>query len=340
MKTSKLSCSFNIQNLWLLLFLLLFVLLTETQAQTSDGSLKNVRLAVPAFSSSQMPPFVAKELGFYRQEGLDVEIILMRAGLAVQASIADSIDYTGAPGSVVAAAVQGIKVFVTMAYANKPLYDLVVRPEITSYAQLKGKVLGVGAFSGFSYDIPRLMLTKNGLDVKRDLTMILMGATPDRLAALRANTIQATLLEPSYNFISYTEGFKKLGYSGDYFQTLQGALTTSERKMKNETDEVRRFIKATVRGFLAYRNQRDIAIPIFRKYLRIEDSKLAEQGYDYTLGALTSDGTLPDELMRTIIDQQRQVSGVTRAVASEDVFDFSFVRAAMKELATRSSGKQ
>lgn len=340
MKTSKLSCSFSIQTIGLLLSLLLFALLTETQAQTSDGSLKKVRLAVPAFSSSQMPPFVAKELGYYRQEGLDVEIILMRAGLAVQASIADSIDYTGAPGSVVAAAVQGIKVFVTMAYANKPLYDLVVRPEISSYAQLKGKVLGVGAFSGFSYDIPRLMLTKNGLDVKRDLTMILMGATPDRLAALRANTIQATLLEPSYNFISYREGFKKLGYSGDYFQTLQGALTTSERKIKNETDEVRRFIKATVRGFLAYRNQRDIAIPIFRKYLRIEDSKLAEQGYDYTLGALTSDGTLSDELMRTIIDQQRQVSGVTRPVASEEVFDFSFVRTAMKELATRSSGRQ
>ena len=340
MKTSKLSCSFSIQNLWILLFLLLFALLTETQAQTSAGSLKQVRLAVPAFSSSQMPPFVAKELGYYRQEGLDVEIILMRAGLAVQASIADSIDYTGAPGSVVAAAVQGIKVFVTMAYANKPLYDLVVRPEITSYAQLKGKVFGVGAFSGFSYDIPRLMLTKNGLDVKRDLTMILMGATPDRLAALRANTIQATLLEPSYNFIAYGDGFKKLGYSGDYFQTLQGALTTSERKIKNETDEVRRFIRATVRGFLAYRNQRDIAIPIFRKYLRIEDSKLAEQGFDYTLGALTSDGTLSDELMRTIIEQQRQVSGVTRAVASEDVFDFSFVRAAMKELATRGSGRQ
>jgi ABC-type nitrate/sulfonate/bicarbonate transport system substrate-binding protein len=301
-------------------------------AQTSESVPKKVTLAVPSFSSSQMPPFVAKELGYYRQEGLETEIILMRAGLAVQALVAGSIDYTGAPGSVVAAAVQGVNVLVTMAYANKPLYDLVVRPEITSYGQLKGKTLGLGALGGFSIEIPRLMLGKNGLDPKRDVTMILIGATPDRFAALKANTIQATLLEPSYNFIAYKDGFRKLGYSGDYFQTLQGALTTSERKLRTEADEARRFTKATVRGFLAYRNQREVAIPILRKYLKIADQKLAEQVYDYTLGSLTADGTLSDELMRTIIEQQRQVAGVTRNISSDEVFDFHLVRAAMKEV--------
>ena len=105
--------------------------------------------------------------------------------------------------------------------------------------------------------------------------------------------------------MAYQDGFRKLGYSGDYFQTLQGALTTSERKLRTEADEVRRFTRATVRGFLAYRNQRKIAIPIMRKYLRIEDEKLAEQVYDYTLGSLTSDGTISEDLTRTIIEQQR-----------------------------------
>ena len=60
-----------------------------------------------------------------------------------------------------------------------------------------------------------------------------------------------------------------------------------------------------MRGFLAYRSQRAIAIPILRKYLRIEDEKLAEQVYDYTLRSLTSDGTISEDLTRTIIEQQR-----------------------------------
>ena len=340
MNTSKVICTLLVHKLLSILLVFSFIGPVYGQAQTPSSGLKKVRLAVPSFSSSQMPPFVAKELGYYRQEGLDVEIILMRAGLAVQALVAGSIDYTGAPGSVVAAAVQGAKVLVTMAYANKPLYDLVTRPEITSYAQLKGKVLGLGALGGFSIEIPRLMLSKNGLDPKRDITMILIGATPDRFAALKANTIQATLLEPSYNFMAYKDGFRKLGYSGEYFQTLQGALTTSDLKLRTETDEARRFTKATVRGFLAYRNQREVAIPILRKYLRIEDEKMAEQVYDYTLDSLTSDGTLSEELMRTIIEQQRQVSGTTRPVASGEVFDFSLVRAITKEVGSQKLGRQ
>jgi hypothetical protein len=65
------------------------------------------------------------------------------------------------------------------------------------------------------------------------------------------------------------------------------------------------------------------------------DLKLAEQLYDYSRAAMPTDATLTEELMRTIIENQRQSSGVTRPVASEEVFNFSIVRAAMKELGGR-----
>ena len=78
-------------------------------------------------------------------------------------------------GATVAAAVQGIKVSVVMAYSNKPLYDLVVQPEISSYAELKGKIFGLGSLTGFAYDIPRLLLSRNGVDPKQDIKMISIG---------------------------------------------------------------------------------------------------------------------------------------------------------------------
>lgn len=84
-------------------------------------------------------------MAYYRQEGLEPEIILMRAGLAVQALVAGGLDYTGAPGSVVAAAVHGASAS-HHGVCNKPLYDLVARPEITSYAQLRAGFLDL-AFS-------------------------------------------------------------------------------------------------------------------------------------------------------------------------------------------------
>jgi NitT/TauT family transport system substrate-binding protein len=226
-------------------------------AQTAG--LKKAKVAVPNISISPIPTFVAKELGYYRDEGFDTEIIQMRAAVTIQALISGNVDYTGTPGATIAAAVQGAKLLVLMAYYDKPLYDLVVRPEISSYAELKGKVFGVPALSGFAYDIPRVMLSRNGLDPKRDLTIMLIGPTQDRLIALRANAVQASVLDPPYNFLAVREGLRKLDSAVTYFQTLYGALTTSERKIRSEPDDVRRFVRATARGFGLQKSSGDLA---------------------------------------------------------------------------------
>ena len=65
------------------------------------------------------------------------------------------------------------------------------------------------------------------------------------------------------------------------------------------------------------------------------DQQLLEQTYDYSRAAMATDAAISDELMRTIIETQRQASEVTRSVAVEEVFNFSFVRSAMRELATK-----
>ena len=302
------------------------------QTQPSAEKLKKVILAVPSISVSNMPAVMAKELGYYRQEGLDVEIVLMRAGLSVQALVSDSVDFTGTPGSTVAAAVRGIKLYVLMAYADRPLYDLIARPEVSTYKELRGKLFGVGSLSGFSFEIPQVMLAQNGLDPKKDLNMILVGPTETRLTALRTNAIQATILEPPYNFVALKEGFRKLGYSGDYYRTLQGALTVSERKVNSEAEEVGRFVKATLRGLHAYRDQRNAALYVMRRFLNLNDANLAEQIYDYHQRTLTTDGTVSEEIMRSMIESYRQSGKVSRPVSVEEVFRFDFVRAAQKEL--------
>lgn len=327
-------------NLKITLLAATFVALTnsvQAQAQAPGSRLKKVRLAIPSLSGSNMPAIMAKELGYYRQEGFDTEIIVMRGTLSVQALVAGNVDYTGTPGATVAAAVQGVKVAVVMAYSNKPLYDLVVRPEISSYAELKGKVIGLGSLTGFAFDIPRLMLSRNGLDPKQDVKMISIGSTADRWTALKTNTVQATLLEPPYTFIAAKEGFRRLEYSGDYYQTLFGALTTSEQKIKADADEVSRFVRATAQGFLAYRDRRDTSIATLQRFLKLPDKQIAQQNYDYHRAALTADGTISDELMRTVIETQRQSAGVTRLVSSEEVFNFGFIRAAMSELMRKES---
>lgn len=332
----RLSCPRLISQFWLLgVVVATLAVSIRAQAQSPEGSLKKVKFAIPVVGVSVMPEVLAKELGYYRQEGFDTEIILMRGGLTTQALVAGSVDYTGTTGGTIAAAVQGIKVMVLMAYDHKPLYDLVARPEVSSYADLKGKRFGVASLSGLSFEIPRVMLSRNGLDPKRDVTMVLIGTPDDRLTALRSNAIQATVLDPPYNFRALKEGFRKLDFSGDYIQTVFSSITTSEQKIKTNPDEVSRFVRATARGFLAYRDQRDVAISSLQRFTKLRDRELAQQVYDFHRSTLTVDGTISDDLMRTIIDTQRQAAGVTRPVALEEVFNFSFVRAAMRDISRR-----
>ena len=316
----------------LIAFILMLVGAMGVQAQTVG--LKKARVAIPNTAIGPIPTFVAKELGYYRDEGFDTEIILMRGGVTIQALISGSVDYTGTPGSTVAAAVQGAKLLVLMAYFDKPLYDLLVRPEISSYSDLKGKRFAVGSLSGFSFEIPRAMLNRNGLEFRRDVATLMIGPTADRLLALKANAVQATLLDPPYNFLAVQEGLRKLDSSMSYFQSLFGALTTSEQKIRSEPDDVRRFIRATARGFLVYKNRREVSIPIMQRVLKM-DRQLAGRTYDYSRAAMTTDGTITDDLMRTVIETQRQSSGVSRAITADEVFNFNFVHLAMEELATR-----
>src|ERR1043166_9361101 len=102
--------------------------------------------------------------------------------------------------------------------------------------------------------------------------MMLIGTTPDRLMALKAIGVQATVLDPPYNFIAVKEGLRKLDSSMTYFQSLFGALTTSERTIKNEPEDVRRFVRATSRGFLAYRNHREISIRSEERVLKMDQA--------------------------------------------------------------------
>lgn len=316
-------------------FLVMQISFVYGQTQPPRGELKTVKLGLPSISASQMPPLIAKELGYYRQEGFDVEIILMRAVTTVQGLIAGSLDYNGTPGATIAAAVQGLKLRVLVAYSERALYDLVVHPDIASYAALKGRTFGIPSQAGFAYEIPRVMLSKNGIDPKSDVKMIVVGTTQDRLAALKSNGIQATVLEPPYNFLALREGFRKLDFSGNYYQAVFGSLNTSERKIKEETDEVRRFVRATARGLLTFLNEPKVTVPIMQKHLKLRDLQLAEQVYEYVHAATPADGTIGKELMQTIIDEQRRSSAVTRPIAPEEVFDFSIVRESLRTLGGR-----
>ena len=169
-------------------FILLFLgsLLALVVATPAAAQLKKVRFSVSAASIAEVPFRIANIKGFYRDEGLDVEVILIRGAVGMQALLGGSVDYTSASGSTIAAAVRGIPVKLVFIASAKPQFDLIAQPQIRSVADLKGKQVGISSRGGAVDLLTQLMIQKNGLVPNKDVVSLVVGGQEDTVLALRS----------------------------------------------------------------------------------------------------------------------------------------------------------
>ncbi len=107
-------------------FVVILILLFSVSS--APAQLKKIRFSTSAISISELPFKVAQLKGFWREEGLDVETILIRGAVGMQALLGGSVDYTSASGSTIAAAVRGLPVKLVFISSAKPQFDLMSQP--------------------------------------------------------------------------------------------------------------------------------------------------------------------------------------------------------------------
>ena len=174
--------------------ILSLVFLTQTvQAQEP----KKIKIGYPAISYNQIHIWVAKDAGLFRKYGLDTEIVFFRGGqMATQALVAGDPPIVNI-GTVVQAGLQGHDVVLIGSSENAYNYSVVARPGTTRIEQLKGKRLGVSGFGSASHNASLILLKKFNLEPSKDVALVVAGPTSDRLSAVDAGRIDATLLTPS-----------------------------------------------------------------------------------------------------------------------------------------------
>jgi ABC-type nitrate/sulfonate/bicarbonate transport system substrate-binding protein len=305
----------------------LFVIFVSS---TATAQIKKIHFSTTSIAVTELQFRIAQMKGFYREEGLDLETLLIRGSVGMQALIGGSVDYASAAGSIIAAGVRGMPVKLVLVVNSKPQFDLVGQPDVKSVPQLKGKVVGISSRGGAVDLLTQLILTQQGLTPNKDVTSIVIG-TPEELAtALRTGRIAACLLTPPRQLILYREGFSRLAYSGDYMTTYpSGGVGATDEKIKNNPAEVLAFVRASLRGLQYYSQHREEAIDLISKYLGVKDRFLAGEVYDLHLSRLGGFSYLDDAWMRGAIDFTKKSLGVTKEVPASQVFDFSFVEKAL-----------
>ncbi len=313
-----------------LLVLLTFVAITKEFARAAEKSAKlaTVRIGYVSRSILDMPYIIARDRGLFREEGLEPELIFIKAAQTIPAMLAGGVDFGTATGTAIAAAVSGVDVRVVFALTDKPSFDLIASPSITSVQQLRGKKFGVTAFGALAEILARQILIAHKVPADQ-VTFLPLGASDVTYMALKAGTIDATMLQIPQTFLAQDEGFRKLAAGADVYRAVQGGLTTTKATISDRPELVTRMIRATQRSLRLIRNDKKYALEFIKgPYLDLgkDRDRFAEQIYDAALQYYLPSGAVDEKLQREMIAVAAQRVKLAQPVPPERVFDFSFAQ--------------
>jgi len=282
------------------------------------------RVAFSAVAPTQGVLWVADVGGFLSKNGLSAEIIYTRA--AIETLIAGEVEFGQMTGSLMfSARLQGADP-VMLAGVQDVLNDrLVVRSNINSVEELRGKRVGVFRFGSASHLRLLNVLPRYGMG-ERDVTLLQVGDTPERLIALHSGSIDATLLSPPDHLEALRMGMKVLLNLRDLNVPYQGSgLVTTQRVLARKRDIARRFLKAYVEAIHVVKTNPDIAKKAFAKYRQTKDEKRIEDAYQTLREAVKAKPYPSIEGFRTIIKDASERVPAAKTANAKDFIDASLL---------------
>jgi NitT/TauT family transport system substrate-binding protein len=294
-----------------------------------------IRISVTNFNMSFLPSGLAVRRGFFKEEGLEAEVIRMNANVAITALAGGDTDYTMIFGSVVRAAIRGLPVKVVASFIDGSTHALIARPEFKSARDLKGKTLGIQAY-GASDQVAATMIFKHfGVDAEKEIKVVALGPASARLSALKEGVVEAVVISPPGDEEARKLGFNVLARAHELFSFPFVGLGTHNRKLKERPDEVKRTIRALIKANRFIRQNRDGTIQTLSDWGRTTPA-LAAAAYDSAFKVYNLDGSIPEEGLLAVIDQAVKETKLTRQVAVSEVADTTLLREAQKELGIKA----
>ena len=177
------------------------------------GAERPVRIAYPGISIGAMVPALAIDKGFFQQEGLRVEFIVMPTSTGI-AALTGEVDYSTTASSAIGAAVRGLPVKILMFYVQRPYHAIVAQKGIKSINDLRGKTIATSGPGGAAYEVPRVIIEHYGMKPDKDVRLMFVGGgnITERLAQLEAGRFDATVLSPPLLYYAEQKGFPYIGY--------------------------------------------------------------------------------------------------------------------------------
>jgi NitT/TauT family transport system substrate-binding protein len=259
---------------------------------------EKISISYPSIASTGgIVPWIAKERGFFTAAGVEAELIYTSGALSMQALIGGSVDLVlGSIFDPLSAIAGGADIVILGSFNNSPPYVMAARPDVRDVKDLRGKKIGVRSLTGPATAMTQFLLEENGLDTKRDVQILRVGGTAERLAALKEGLVDAALIDEAVAHRAKEAGLNVIPlkgvphiHTGAYARRAsvaqrQGALTGSLRAMRDAA--------------VYMKNNRAGSIQVIQKVMKVSNPKVAETSYEILKDEVVTDPRVPNDVVQ------------------------------------------
>ena len=301
---------------------ILFILLAGMLAFAQE----RVRVGVPLFPTVSFPVYIAQDKGFFEKNGLKAEIIRINSEpTTYQALISGDIDATsGAPTGLVQSNLQAIHVVSLGSWDNLVSYTMATREKIDDLAQLRGKKIGINRLGGKSSLILRVMLENAGLNTSKDVTLLQLGGSQERLAALVRGGIDAAPVD-----FAFEPKMKQMGFhliAGRRTPFMNGPITVTAASLKANRGKWLRFVKAYLEATHYMTINKEGSMDVLKKIIGSDEKETLNHAYEEMRKRATVDLVPPDAAVENLVKMMTYVDARAATIDRSKLADYSILK--------------
>jgi ABC-type nitrate/sulfonate/bicarbonate transport system substrate-binding protein len=310
-----------------------FVTLFFGSVAFAQAPAEKIVITYPSRSIASIDLYIAQERGFFRQEGLQADLVQVRGNIAVTAILSGDAHAVNNVGTIIRAMERSdIPAKVVSQSLKKNLFWLVVKPEVKSIADLKGKTFGTTTFGGAQHLAATRLFQKAGLDPDKDITVVIGGDVPAQLQSLISGVIQVAALSPPTVIVARDKfRLKLLGSTVDDLTNLQNGLAVPEKLLREKRDLIKRILRARSKANRYFFENERGASEVLAKYLRV-DLPVALESYRLARPAFTTNGIPTDREIEEFLKADAELLKLREPVPAAKLFDFGLQREVNQEL--------
>ena len=319
---------------WRNLVIVLIALSLAGIGNAQEKKLEPLIVSYSSFTGNRAPLWIAKELGLYEKYGLDVKLVSIAAGsVSLTALLAGNVHLTTDSSSGVVSAVARGAPIVTVSTNGALPYQLIALPSIKSPTELKGKIVGSSRIGAGTDFLLRRILAKLGFIVGKDVSLIPTGVSESdkRIQLMFQGKIDATIGESDKVFQFAELGGQKISVLGepkDFGVPSPGSeINTTRQFLKELRPRLKAFFMAYSEAIAAGRKNKELTYQVFRKYMRVENSKLLDFTHRVQfLDAIPAKPYPREDAIQASIEDLRESTPKLEGMKATDFFDASLIK--------------